>query len=65
MKGVHKVKCKNGHNDKKCETCGIRSKDFECCMEYTGVIDDLIENKCLFYNSNYQKILIKFKKDIY
>ena len=26
IKRVYKVKYKNGHNDKKCETCGIESK---------------------------------------
>ena len=25
-KGIHKVKCKYGHDDKKCETCGIKYK---------------------------------------
>ena len=24
--GIHKIKCKYGHNDKKCENCGIDYK---------------------------------------
>ena len=23
-KGIHRIKCNFGHNDKKCETCGIK-----------------------------------------
>ena len=34
--GIHKVKCKYGHNDKKCETCGVKYKDCNCCVEYTN-----------------------------
>ena len=29
---IHKIKCKNGHDNKKCETCGIKYKDFECVL---------------------------------
>ena len=24
--GIHKIKCKRGHDDEKCETCGINTK---------------------------------------
>ena len=24
--GIHKIKCKYGHEDKKCKTCGIKYK---------------------------------------
>ena len=41
--GAHKIKCKCGHDDKKCETCKIKYKD------------DLIECKCLCCNKNYQQ----------
>ena len=34
--GIHKIKCKYGHDNKKCKGC-------ECCLEYTSVEDDLIE----------------------
>ena len=46
---------KYGHQDNKCGTCRIKYKDFECCLEYTNVKDDLIEYKCLYCNKNYQK----------
>ena len=38
---IHKMKSKYGHNDKKCETCEIKYKDCECCLEYRNVVDDL------------------------
>ena len=31
----HKIKCKNGHDNKKCETYRNKLKDCECCIEYT------------------------------
>ena len=40
---------------KKCETCGIKLKYLECCLEYASVIGDLIEYKCLCCNRNCQK----------
>ena len=40
---------------KKCETCGIKYKNCECCLEYTSVKDDFIEYKCLCCNMNYHK----------
>ena len=46
---------------KKCETCGIKYKDCECCLEYTNVNDDLIVYKCLCCTRNYQK---KFDEDL-
>lgn len=42
-KKIHKVKCKYRHDNNKCETYGIKYKDWECCVEYTKVKDDLIE----------------------
>ena len=53
--GIHKIKCKYGHDYKISETCGIKYKDCECCFEYRGVTDDLIEHKCLCCNRNYVK----------
>ena len=53
--GIHKIQCKYGHDNEKCETCGIKYKDCDCCLEYTNVKDDLIERKCLCCNKNYQK----------
>ena len=28
--GLHKVKCKLGHDNKRCETCGMRYKHCDC-----------------------------------
>ena len=32
---IHKVKCRYGHDKKKCEKCGIRYKNCECFLKYT------------------------------
>ena len=40
---IHRVKCKYGHNNKKCETCGIKYKYCDCFLEYTNFKNDLIE----------------------
>ena len=52
--GIHRIKCKFGDDDKKCETCGIRYKYCNCFLEYKTLKDDLIEYKCLYCNKNYQ-----------
>ena len=51
---IHNIKCKYGHDDKKCENCRIKYKNCQCCLEYINVIDDLVEYKCLCCNKNYQ-----------
>ena len=53
---IHEVKCKNEHDDKKCETCGIKYKD---CENYLNVKRNLIQYKCLSWNKNYPKIFDK------
>ena len=40
--GIHKIKCKHEHEDKKCETCGVKYKYCDCFLEYTNFNDDLI-----------------------
>ena len=61
--GIHRIKCKFTHDDKKCETCRIKSKYCNCFLEYTSFKDDLIEYKCLCCNKNYQRKLgEKFKE---
>ena len=30
--GIHKVKCKYGHDDKTCETCEIKYKYCDCFL---------------------------------
>ena len=52
--GIHRIKCKYQHNDKKCETCRINYKYCHCFLEYANLKDDLIEYKCLRRNKNYQ-----------
>ena len=41
--GVHRIKRKFRHNDKKCETQGIKYKYCDFFLEYTNFKDDLIE----------------------
>ena len=41
--GIHKIKCKYGHGNKKSETCRIKYKNCECFLEYESFKDDLIE----------------------
>ena len=57
--GIHKIKCKYEHDDKKCETCGIKYKYCDCFLEYANFKHDLIEHKCLCCNKCYQKSLMK------
>ena len=41
--GIHRIRCKFGHNDKICETCEIKYKFCDCFLEYTNFKDGLIE----------------------
>ena len=41
--GIHRIRCKFGHNDKICETCEIKYKFCDCFPEYTNFKDGLIE----------------------
>ena len=52
---IQRVKCKVGHDDKKCETCGIKYNYCNCFLDYPNFKDDLIEYKFLCYNKNYQQ----------
>ena len=51
--GIHSIKCKYGHDNKKCETFGIKFKYCNCFLEYPNFKDKLIEYKCLCCNKNY------------
>ena len=53
--GIHRIKCKYRHDDKKFETCGIKYKYCDCFLEYTNFKDDLIEYKCLCCDKYQQK----------
>ena len=52
--GIRRNKYKFGHDDKKCDTCGIRYKYCDCFLEYSNFEHDLIEQKCLICNTNCQ-----------
>ena len=52
--GHHRIKCKLGHDDKKCETYGIRYKYFHCFIKNTKFKDDLPEYNSLVCNKNFQ-----------
>ena len=54
-KEILKIKCKYGHDNKKCGKCGIKYKDSKFCFEYANFKNNLIEEKCLCCNKNYQK----------
>ena len=53
--GIHRIKFKYGHDDKKCGTCGIKYKYCDCFLEYTNFKDDLIEYKYLCCEKYYQQ----------
>ena len=44
---IHKIKCKFGHNDQKCETCGVKYKYCDCFLEYTNFKNNLIDYRYL------------------
>ena len=52
--GLHRIKCKLGYDNKKCETCGI--KYCYCFLEYKNFKDDLIKYKCLCCNKSLRKV---------
>ena len=61
--GIHRIRCKYEHNNKKCETCRIKYKYCDCFLEYTNFKDDLTECIYLCCNKNYQhKFDEKLKK---
>ena len=52
--GFHRIKCKLGHDDKKCETCEIKYKYWDSFLETANFKDDLIEYICFCCSKNYQ-----------
>ena len=51
--GIHRIKCKYGHDNKRCEKCPIKNTYCDCCLEY----------KCLCCKKNYQhKFDVKLKE---
>ena len=57
--GIHKIKCKYGHDDKKYKTFRIKYKYCDFFLEYTNFKDDLMEYKCLCCHKNCQQSFIK------
>ena len=53
-KGIHKIKCKFKHDDKKSETCRIKYEYCNCFLEYTNSEHGLIKYKCLCCDKNHQ-----------
>ena len=46
--GIHEIKYKFRHDNKKCEFCGIKYKDCNYFFEYTNFEDDLINRIQMF-----------------
>ena len=40
--GIHRIKCKCRHDNRKCELCRIKCKYCDCFVEYANITDDLI-----------------------
>ena len=59
-----KLNVNTGTIIKKCETCGIKYKVWDCSLEYINFNYDYVyEHKCLWCNKNYQQTFHrKFKK---
>ena len=61
--GVHRIKCKFRHDDRKYKTCGIKYDNGNWFLKYINFKDDLIEYEYLCCNENYQhKFDENFKK---
>ena len=54
--GIHEIKCKYKHDDKKDETCRIKYKDFHCFLESTNFKDNLTQYRCFCCNRNSHKV---------
>ena len=53
--GLHRIKCKLGHDKKKRETCGIKYEYCNCFLKYANFKDDLIECEYLCCIKSYQQ----------
>ena len=53
--GIHRIKFKFEHDNKKCETQGIKYKYCNYFLEYISFKDDSIEQKCLCCKEGYQR----------
>ena len=61
--GIHRIKCKFEHDNKKCEKCEIKHKYCDCFLKYTNFKDDLIEYKSFVCNKNCQTMFNKKLKE--
>ena len=52
--GIHRIKCKFGHDDKNLETREIKYQYCDCFLEYTNFKDKLKEYKCFCCKKNFQ-----------
>ena len=52
--GIHRIKCKIGHDDKKCETCRIKYTYCDSFLKYMNFKDHSIKYKCFCCKKNYQ-----------
>ena len=46
--GILEIKYKFGHDNKKCEFCGIKYKDCNCFLEYTNFENNLVNRIQMF-----------------
>ena len=53
--GIHRIKRKCEHDDKKFQSCWIKYKYCDCFLEYTNFRADFIEYKCSCCRKNYQR----------
>ena len=68
--GIRKTKCKYGHNDKICETCGVKYKNYDCFLEYTNFTNgkdyqkrfDENLRKLFFYTYKFSNFLLLRKR---
>ena len=57
--GIHRIICKYEHDNKKCETCGIKYKYCDCFLECANFKDDLIETNVCVVTKVIKIILMK------
>ena len=68
--GIHRNKCKFGHDDNKCKTCGIKCKYCDCFLQYANFKDDeklekQFFNTYKFSNNNNNKFILSLRKGFY
>ena len=56
---IRKIKCRHRHDGTKYEIFGIKCKYCDCLIEHTYFNDNLRQYKCLVFDENYKKSLMK------